>query len=798
MRRLATSILTVLLVLLTALTASAQKYNLSGRIIDTDQNPIPYATVVLLDQGNQITGGSTNDEGRFTVAAPSGDYTFSARYLGFATAEFAVSITTTTDLGDITLEAESEAIDEVVVTAQLIRREADRFVVDVANSPIAMGKNGEELLKSSPGVWIQDDKISINGSSGSKIYLNDREVKMEDAQLIAYLRSLNANDIQRIEVIPQSGADYDAASSGGIIKITTKKRLDTGLQGSASLTVNGTKGLYNVMPSVSLNYNRGNLNLYGRTWAGVSGQQYTMKEHTDYTSGTLIDAATTMDDDSHWAGLNLGFVYDITPRHSIGAEVQHNYYNNSSSTDTWTEHTALATTMHSNGDYKSLMMSNMTTATLNYIYKLDDMGSTLKFIGDYTRHASPQHNDFYDTNYDILVPSIVRDSTYRYSANSRYHLATATVDFNKVFSPKVSLKTGAKYTYNNNANYADYEYIEAEAWIPNLTNSYDIGYTENIAALYAIATARLGRVSLVGGLRGEQTWFRSQDGSVKQSYFDLFPNANVSYALTADGAYSLIAQYSRTISRPSFWALSPNETKISEYMIQRGNPNLKPSYNNSVSVTAVLKYKYTITLGVSIMQNAIQQTTITDEHNPELLIIQTINYPTMNNYFASVNLPFQITKWWSANVNTMAMFLGQRIYPDEPIRRNFMLHANAQMSFSLPEEFFIEMDGYFMHGAQAGNTRIKDFGNMNVTLKKRLLDDKLTLSLGATNILNLPQTILIEEASFSRVMTATQPWSKIAVKFSVSYNFNTGKQFRAKSVESGSAEDRSRLGNTGN
>ena len=798
MRRSVNILLMALCMLIGAASASAQRHTISGRIIDNDHNPIAYATVVLLNQGSQATGGSTNDEGRFTLLAPAGDYTISARYLGYKTYEHAIAITATTDLGDIVLESESEKIDEVVVTAQLIRREADRFVVDVANSPIAMGKDGEELLKSSPGIWIQDDKISINGASGSKVYLNDREVKMEDAQLIAYLRSLSANDIQRIEIVPQSGADYDAASAGGIIKITTKKRLDAGLQGSASLTANGTKGLYNVMPSLSLNYNSGNLNIYGRTWAGISGQQYTTTEHTDYTSGTLIDAATEMDDDSRWAGINLGFVYDITPKHSIGAEVQHNYWGNSDITDTWTEHTALDTTMRSDGDYYSTTASNMTTATLNYIYKLDDMGSTLKFIGDYTRQSTPQHNDFFDANYNILTPSVVRDSTHRYDANSRYHLATATVALEKVLSPKVTLKAGAKYTYNNNANSADYEYRKGDVWMPNNEQSYDIGYTENIGALYAIATARLGRVSLVGGLRGEQTWFRSNDGAVKQNYFDLFPNANASYALTADGAYSLIAQYSRTISRPSFWALSPNETKISEYMIQRGNPNLKPSYNNSASVTAVLKYKYTITVGVQIMENAIQQATIIDEQNPELLILQTINFPTLNNLFASINLPFQITKWWSANVNSTAMYMGQRIYPDEPVRRIFMLQANAQMSFTLPKEFFIEVDGHFVHGAQVGNTRIKDFGNMNVMLKKRLLDNKLTLSLGATNILNLPQTITIEEASFKRVMTAKQPWSSAAVKFSVSYNFNSGKQFRAKSVESGSAEDRGRLGSTGN
>ena len=798
MRALRLVALSLMIMVAATVSAAAQKHGVSGRVVSTENEPIAYATVVITNDKGQVAGGATNDKGYFALYAAEGDYTLNISYIGYKTHTTPLELRTNADLGDIALESDSEQIQEVVVTAQLIRREADRFVVDVANSPLSMGKDGEELLKSAPGVWIQDDKVSINGSSGSKIYLNDREVKLEDAQLMAYLRSLRANDIQRIEVIPQSGADHDANSSGGIIKITTKRRLDTGLMGSASLVVNATKGLYNVMPSLSLNYNSGNLNLYGRTWAGGSGQQYTMREHTDYSSGTEIDAGTTMDEESNWAGINLGFVYDITPKHSIGAEVQHNYWGHAQTTDTWTEHSALSTTMRSDGDYGASTVSNMTTATLNYIYKLDDKGSTLKLIGDYTRQATPQHNDFFDNTYNILTPNIVSDSTYRYSANSRYHLATATIALEKVLTPKVVLKAGAKYTYNNNENCADYEYLNEEAWRPNLTQSYDIGYTENIGAAYAIATARLGRMSLVGGLRGEYTWFRSNDGAVKQNYFDLFPNANISYALTKDGAYSLIAQYSRTISRPSFWALTPNETKISEYMIQRGNPNLKPSYNNSASVTAVLKYKYTITVGIQIMENAIQQATIVDEQNPELLILQTINFPTLNNLFASINLPFQITKWWSANVNSTALYMGQRIYPDEPVRRIFMFQANAQTSFTLPKEFFIEVDGNFVHGAQVGNTRIKDFGNMNVMLKKRLLDNKLTLSLGATNIFNLPQTITIEEASFKRVMTAKQPWSTAAVKFSVSYNFNSGKQFRAKSVESGSAEDRGRLGSTGN
>ncbi len=778
--------------------ASAQKYQLSGRIVNGEQSAIPYATVVLLENGVQITGNTTDGKGRFSISANSGSYTLHISYIGYKTLQQDILLSSTLDLGDITLEEDSEKIDEVVVTGQLIRREADRFVVDVANSPVAIGKDGEELLKTAPGVWIQDDKISINGSSGSKIYLNDREVKLDDAQLMAYLRSLRANDIQRIEVIPQSGADYDASSSGGIIKITTKRNLNSGLMGSASLVANGTKGAYNIMPSVSLNYNSGKVNAYGRLWAGTNGNDYTTEEHTDYTSNTVIDAETEMDERSTWAGGNLGVVYDITNRHSVGAELQYNYWGSNGDTETWTERSLNGITSRSDGIYDDKGRNHMITATLNYIYKLDDKGSTLKFIGDYTNNQSSSSNNYFDINCDDLsAPLITRDSTYRQASRGNYQLGTATIALEKVLSPKVTIKAGLKYTYNGNDNNALYEYQKEGTWLKNETRSYDIGYNENIGAAYVIATARLGRVSLVGGLRGEYTAFRSADKLVKQNYFDLFPNANVSYAITKDGAYSLIAQYSRTISRPSFWALSPNETKISEYMIQRGNPNLKPSYNNSVSVTAVLKYKYTISVGMQIMQNAIQQTTLVDSENPELLILQTINYPTLNNFYATVSLPFQFTKWWSANFNITAMYMGQRIYPDEPVRRNFMGVANGQMSFTLPKNFFIELDGMYIHGAQAGNTKIADFGNLNAALKKRMFDNKLTLSLGVQNIVPMKQRITINEPTFERVMIANQPWMKPAVKFSISYNFNSGKQFRAKSVESGSAEERGRIGSGG-
>lgn len=229
----------ILLILLLAMAAAnataARMYPAGGRVVDEQGQAVEYATVVLLRGGEQVAGMATDDAGRFELKVPTGEYTLSIQYLGFAPVLRQVRVEADNDLGDIVLKSSSTQIEGVVVKAQLIRREADRFVVDVANAPAAIGKDGIELLERAPGVWVDDEKISINGKSGSKVYVNDRELRMEPAQLLTYPAFARADDIQKIEVVPTTGADYDADSSGGIIRITLRKRRENGMEGSLSV-----------------------------------------------------------------------------------------------------------------------------------------------------------------------------------------------------------------------------------------------------------------------------------------------------------------------------------------------------------------------------------------------------------------------------------------------------------------------------------------------------------------------------------------------------------------------------------
>lgn len=174
----------------------------TGRVVDEQGKAVEYATVVLLKGTEQVAGMATDAEGRFALKAAPGEYTLLIQYLGFDPVKKPVRVEQENHLGDFVMRTSATGIESVEVKARLVRREADRFVVDVANAPAAIGKDGIELLERAPGVWIDGEKISINGKSGSKVYVNDRELRMEPEQLLTYLRSLRAEEIQKIEVVP--------------------------------------------------------------------------------------------------------------------------------------------------------------------------------------------------------------------------------------------------------------------------------------------------------------------------------------------------------------------------------------------------------------------------------------------------------------------------------------------------------------------------------------------------------------------------------------------------------------------
>ena len=254
-----------------------------GKVTDQSGAPVEFANVIFMRDSVQVRGVATDTDGRFRAEVPDGGYTVRVQFLGYETQQRDVAVKSATDCGVFVLTQTAEELEAVVVTSPIVRREADRFVVDVANAVSALGRDGVELLTQAPGVWVTDDRIEINGKSGSKVYVNGRELRMETQQMLTYLRSLRAEDIQKIEVVPQTGADFDADSSSGVIMITLRRQREDGMMGTVSFQTR--QGAYNsdYSPNASIDYHHRRLDLYASAWGWISDDKMHTVERTQYT-----------------------------------------------------------------------------------------------------------------------------------------------------------------------------------------------------------------------------------------------------------------------------------------------------------------------------------------------------------------------------------------------------------------------------------------------------------------------------------------------------------------------------------
>lgn len=296
----------------------------------------------------------------------------------------------------------------------------------------------------------------------------------------------------------------------------------------------------------------------------------------------------------------------------------------------------------------------------------------------------------------------------------------------------------------------------------------------------------------MAGIRGEYTSTRGRGGEARQEYFSLFPNANLSYSLTDDGAYTLIAQYARTIQRPSFWNLSPRRMQISDYTYQVGNPHLAPAYSDDVSLTLVLAHKYTLTAGATLQRDEINQTIAADADNPDMLGALWVNYDDTEAYYLTANLPFRPAKWMSLNVNATYMRRGERLDRSAPEVFRNMVQARAAATFTLPAKFYIDLSYRFQGRMTFGSATVDPMHRLSAGVKKRF-GERFTAAASVENLLDQGQTVRARGEGFERSVRMRQMWSNRYFKASFVYHFKAGKAFRNKSVESGAAEEKGRM-----
>ncbi len=804
-----TTLLALLLVTIAA-AAQTQTFQLSGKTLNAEGTPVDYATVLLTTEGEEYSPAKsdhkmviTSAEGEFCIEAAEGHYTLKISCVGYNEHAQNIALTAHTDLGTIVLGA--EVLDEVVITGNLITREADRFVMNnLSESILAKGRDSYEMLRLAPSVYADSNGgISINGKSGVKILINEREVRMTGEQLMNYLKAIPAENLQKIEIIPESGADYDADSASGIIKITLRRQRDEGLSGSIALGVNTATRTHfiNVGPNGNINYKNGKWNLFGSFSFGQNshntGDDVFMKESTTYDNGATLSSKTGRELRNRLGGGMVGAIYDIDERSNVGVEYSMWY------TPTLPSYTR-STLEYTLGDYseahqsiyEQLSGSVNQSLTANYIRTLDERGSTFKIIGDWANNRTEGENNNSDRSVVSLggVEGTPIDSLYRNRSEAHYTYYTLTAAVEKKVTDLTTISYGAKYTLTDTYSTTDYAYKRGEEWQDLTSYNQLTDFNEHIGALYGIYSTRfLSGASLSAGLRAEYTAIPQ----LKERYLSLFPHLNASVPLNPTQTVILSAAYKRAISRPSFWTMDPVRTQLSEYSYQVGNPDLKPVYANNFSLTGIFFYRYSLTIGASLQDGIIQQISMVDDADPtgRTLKYLHVNLHNVYQYYAQLSIPAQLTPWWSINANITGLMLDQKITSNHPNERTFMAQSYMTNTFTLPKGWTIDLTGQFATDTHIGNLTQEGMGNISLSIKKLLLNEKMSVWLGLNNLLPTSNQVVHSSGEgFNKTLYSPNIWYR-SINVGIRYNFQSGKMFRARSVESGAQDEKNRIGN---
>ncbi len=575
-----------------ATTLSAQ-YTITGKVIEgASQQPIDYATVVIMENGTDkvISGTTTENGGEFELKSKSKDIYVEVSFIGYSNKKVTdlVFDGQTANIGNIMLGEDAKMLDEVVVTATKSTTEfkLDKRVFNVGTDLSTTGASALEVLNNVPSVNVDiEGQISLRGSGGVQVLINGKPSVIADESSNA-LGTITADMIEKVEVITNPSAKYEAEGSAGIINIVLKKNEKRGINGSISLNT-GVPDNHSL--GFSLNKRTEKLNIF--TQLGVGYRELPSdRENTniDFLRNTEVRSIGQEFRNEVFYNFILGSDYYINPQNVITlsgsytfeaedqpSETDFTFYENDVISREWTRS---ETTEASNPkvqyelQYKRDFKDNkdhklLFSAIGNYFGK--DQSS--EFTNEFSSGDNNQPDQLTETKFE----------------EGKF---TFNLDYTKPFDDNWTLETGAQYLTNNVSNdFAVSNENEDGLFIqdPGLTNVFE--YTQNVLGVYGTGAYEGEVWGIKLGVRAENTDLSTllvnTNEENKQNFTNLFPSAHTSYKLTE--GISLQAGYSRRIYRPRLWDLNPFFNIRNNFSIRAGNPNLLPEFTDSYEVGSI-------------------------------------------------------------------------------------------------------------------------------------------------------------------------------------------------------------------
>ena len=786
----------LILIMCVAVSISAQSYQLSGCVQDENNQPVEVANILLkqAEDSTYLAGMLTDAQGCFTFTQPKGEYLLHITLIGCEDIYLPVSLQGNKNVGMLTLKSSSTFLNEVTVTAArpVIKRLVDRVVFDTHNAIATAGGNALDLLREVPGLRVGQNSIDIIGKGGVKIYINDRETKLSGDELIDYLRSYDASQIQKVEVITTPPSKYDAAGNAGIINIRLKSRPKDYLGGTVSASYNaGEKENYGY-GGVNLNISKGRVSSFinaGTTQGNYENREANRRYFAQNTWDGRTDYKKYMQ--SYYGQAGVDFALERNWTLGLQAVYNHNNPKNSKAVSI-TEVYDVATAR-----LDSLLFSDSEEGTkadrVNLNFHTDkswgDKGKKMTWDVDYLYDKRDSHMGFLSdtqTPDGVTIPGTNFD--YSYLQNRKVDVFSSALDFTLPFE-KYKVTAGAKVSFTNTRNRINYDTSD-----PTLVQDDYFHYKEQIYALYADYNRAFGKqFSMQLGLRMEHTRTtgisESENTTDKHDYTRLFPTLYFLYSPNEQNALNL--SLSNRISRPSQNMVNPFPFYQNKYTYARGKEDLKPSYTYNAELGYTFKNNLNISAFYSYSDDVFFQVVGLD---PETNVSSFLWDNFMETHAFGLNNSYTFrTKWMQAYVQHGVNYsrTTSSAASTSAEEKGWAYNASLRNTFFLnPKKTFIgTLSGWFTSRQYSGVYLIKPTYGVSAGLLYCMLDNKLSLSLNVNNILISHSKL--ETVSNGVRMTTDNQFAFTGFRIGVSYTF--GGDIRSKGQRNSNSDIQNRL-----
>ncbi len=722
--------------------AQNNNFQIKGTLLDSGtKEPIAYGTVAIISaESNKIIGGAaTNDDGHFTLTAGDKNIYIEISFIGYDkdTIRDFDRTKNSIDLGEVLLRQDAQVVDEVTVQGEksTVEFKLDKRVFNVGKDISSTGMGALEVLNNVPSVNVDlEGTITLRGNSGVQMLIDGKPSVLADEGSNA-LGTITADMIEKVEVITNPSAKYDAEGTSGIINIVLKKEEKKDLNGSVSLNT-GIPDNHSI--GVSLNKRADKFNFFTQFGGGYRTYPEDSKTiNTDLTDNTSLESNAERFKHEQFYNFTLGADYYINELNiiTLSGNCAYEFEDESSETD--------YSRFYSSNNTTSLWERDETTSAENPKWQFDlQYKKQFEDNEDHVLLASAQGNFFgkdQSSEYkNYSTQNIVLDDDQNIETDFFQNNYIFKVDYADPISESVSIEAGGSYVINEVGNdYAVFNYTD-NVWEQDFDYSNNFELDQKVLGAYSTVSYEMDKWGLKAGLRLENTnlntLLKTTNDENGQKYTDLFPSVHASYKLS--GKLSLQAGYSRRIYRPRLWDLNPFHNIRNSYSIRTGNPDLLPQYADSYEITGILIYDK-LSLNSSLYH--LYTTDVVERistYENGVGISKPLNIGTNSKIGLSVNGKYTPVKWITLNGDfNYGTYTREGSYNDEDIDFSAEQWSSKLTSkIKLPADMDLEITGNYQSDNKTVQGEVSGYAFADAGLRKKMLKGKVMLNLSVRDL----------------------------------------------------------------